>query len=340
MTASTTINNVKKYHWELVFQLALHSVVFIFFSFDKNKPAIEFHQLVFYANYAIAATIITYILLPGLFYKKKYLLFIISFLLITIMVILIEEYVLEQIYFPDTRGRRFQGLFYGLLDVLPIITILSGLKFAWDLIQKQRELEDMKALMQESELSFLKSQINPHFLFNNLNNLYSYALEGSSKTPEIILGLSSVLRYMIYECRSEFVPLRNELEQLENFVQLSELQVEERGEVVFEMPSSIPDRKIAPLIFMVFVENAFKHSLSSQKDHISIKIKVSFDQDGILNFTCFNSHRQEANNESLSKGIGLVNVRKRLEMIYPAKHQLIIESRTDEYFIKLRLDLN
>lgn len=320
--------------------MALHSAVFVFYSFDKNKPVIEFYQFVFYANHAIAATVINYIFLPRYFYRKKYLQFFIAFIVAVILVILVEEFVLEQIYFPDTRGRRFQGFFYGILDVLPLITILSGLKFAWDLIQKQRELEDLKALMQESELSFLKSQINPHFLFNNLNNLYSYALEGSSKTPEIILGLSSVLRYMIYECRSEFVPLRNELEQLENFVQLSELQIEERGEVIFDLPASIPDRKIAPLILMVFVENAFKHSLSSQKDRITIKIEVTFDQQGVLHFACYNSHRQETNNDNLSKGIGLENVRKRLEMIYPDKHQLEIDNREDEYLVNLKLDLN
>lgn len=323
-----------------MFQLALHSAVFVFYSFDKNKPAIEFYQFVFYANHALAAMIINYIWLPKFFYRKKYLQFFIGFIVAVLLVILIEELVLEQIYFPDTRGRRFQGFFYGLLDVLPVVGILSGMKFAWDLIQKQRELEDLKALMQESELSFLKSQINPHFLFNNLNNLYSYALEGSSKTPEIILGLSSVLRYMIYECRTEFVSLGKELEQLENFVQLSELQIEERGEVVFDLPASIPDRKIAPLILMVFVENAFKHSLASQKDHIVIKIGLSFDEEGVLNFTCFNTHRQEANNDHLSKGIGLENVRKRLEMIYPSKYELNIDESTDEYLVNLKLDLN
>lgn len=327
------------FYWELLFQLILHTVVFIFFSFDKNRPEIQFHQLVFFGNYVLAVLIINYVLLPKLFYKKRYLFFIVSFMLIVILVIVTEEFVLEKIYFPDTRGRRFQGIFYGLLDVLPVIAILSGMKFAWDIIQKQREVDDLKASMQESELSFLKSQINPHFLFNNLNNLYSYALENSPKTPKIILELSSVLRYMIYECQSEFVPLRNELEQMENFVQLNELQIEERGEVTYSKPDTVADLQIAPLIFMVFVENAFKHSTASQKDKIYIRIAIQIDENGTLQFNCTNSHQHEANNDSLSKGIGLVNVKKRLEMIYSGKYELVIEDLLTEYRVNLRLDL-
>ena len=256
-------------------------------------------------------------------------------------VIIVEELILEQIYFPDTRGRDFQGVFYVLLDVLPIITILSGFKFAWDAIRKHREVDELKASMEQSELSFLKSQINPHFLFNNLNNLYSYALENSPKTPIIILELSSVLRYMLYECQEKYVPLRNELKQLENFIKLNELQIEERGSVKFSIPESTSENyKIAPLILMVFVENAFKHCTATQVDKISIEINIELTSNGILNFACENSFQEITDKDNPSEGIGFDNVKKRLELIYPGAYTLNIDNSAGKYKVNLSLDLN
>jgi len=285
--------------------------------------------------------VINYVLLPKFFYNKKYWQFFLTFFLIITTVIVVEELILENIYFPDTRGRHFPGVFFSLLEVLPVITILSGFKIAWDLIRKQQEVEDLKALMEESELRFLKSQINPHFLFNNLNNLYSYALENSPKTPVIILEMSAVLRYMLYECKEEYVPLSNELKQLGNFVRLNELQVEERGNIEF----SVSDQngqgyRIAPLILIVFVENAFKHSTNSQSDNIFIKIEIHISNDGKLNFRCENSYKLTTNDDNLSMGIGLENVKKRLDLIYPDGHTLNIEELPDRYVVNLSLDLN
>lgn len=256
-------------------------------------------------------------------------------------VILMEELVLEKIYFPEGRGKRFPGIFYSLMDVLPVITILSGFKFAWDVIRKQQQVEELKVHMEESELRFLKSQINPHFLFNNLNNLYSYALANSPKTPEIILELSGVLRYMLYECKEKFVPLTNELKQLENFVRLNEMQIEERGQVKFEViDESGGQLRIAPLLLMVFIENAFKHSTASQSVDILINIKVQIDLAGQLEFNCKNTYQDDGNNEDLSKGIGLENVNKRLAYIYPNAFELSIVEEENTYDVKLKLDLN
>ncbi len=333
-------HGVTKSRWEIPFQLVLLIVVFLFYSFDRRHPQIEQHQIVFFLSYVVAAMLINYLLMPKFFYNKKYWQFILTFSLTIVAVILVEELILEKIYFPDTRGTRFPGVFFSLLGVLPVITILSGFKFAWDLIRKQQEVEELKASMEESELKFLKSQINPHFLFNNLNNLYSYALENSPKTPEIILEMSAVLRYMLYECKEKYVPLSNELKQLGNFVRLNEMQVEERGNVEFSAPEPIDQsHRIAPLILMVFVENAFKHSTSSQADNIFIKIDIVLSDNGMLEFRCENSYKENSNDDSLSKGIGLQNAKKRLDLIYPQAHKLSIEELPDRYVVNLSLDL-
>ena len=325
---------------EVIFQLVLHLLVFVFYSFDRYHPNIDTQKVVYFLNYAIAAFFINYFLLPRFYYKKKHLQFSAFVLVIIVGVILVEELILEQIYYPDDRANSFPGVLFTLSQVLPVITILSGFKFAWDALGKQREVEELRVAVKESELQFLKSQINPHFLFNNLNNLYSYAIENSPKTPEIILELSGVLRYMLYECREEYVPLTKEIEQMDNFINLNEMQIEERGRVNFTTQNIKAGFQIAPLILIVFIENAFKHSTASQTDEISIDVDVQLSDVGILEFVCKNSFQPQSNTESISQGIGLENVKKRLQLIYPDAHQLDIQKSENLYEVRLSIELN
>ncbi|MFX0556623.1 sensor histidine kinase [Maribacter sp. CXY002] len=292
-----------------------------------------------FLNYAIGAFVINYILLPKLFYRKKYIYFLLTVAIIITVIIYIEEFVLEKIYYPDTRGTKFLGIIYCMLDVMPVITILTGFKFAWDASKKQLLVETLQSSVKESELQFLKSQINPHFLFNNLNNLYSYAIEQSPKTPSIILELSSVLRYMLYDCKEDYVSLSKEIEHLKNFTQLNELQIEERGEVRFDTKNIKSHYQIAPLILSVFIENAFKHSTASQSEDIFINIDIKVDEQDLLVFECQNSYLPLGNTESLSKGIGLSNVKKRLELLYPNAHELSIVAEENIYHVTLKMKL-
>lgn len=325
---------------EVFFQVVLHIVLFLFYSFDQNEPYIQEFKVFAFLNYAAGAFIINYVLLPRLFYRKEYYKFFFTVALVVAAIIIVEEFVLEKIYFPDTKGARFPGVIFSLLDVMPVITILAGFKFAWDASRKQLEVEELQLSVKESELQYLKSQINPHFLFNNLNNLYSYAIEQSPKTPSIILELSSVLRYMLYDCKEKFVALEKEIEHLKNFTKLNEMQVEERGRVSFTTENITPGYEIAPLILTVFVENAFKHSTASQSKDIHIDIAIVISEKGELRFTCKNSFQPLGNTESLSKGIGLQNVRKRLQILYPDAHELIINEGIDLYSVFLTIQLN
>lgn len=337
----------KKSNWEfateILFQLGLIAIVLTFYSYQKylgyGKFDLDFPKLTIFINYVTAAVLINYLLLPKFLYPKKYISFTLYSLLIIAAVIVIEEGIIEQIFYPDTRGRSFPGVFNNLFTAMPIITILVGFKFAWDALYQRRQLEALESAIKESELQFLKSQINPHFLFNNLNNLYSYALEQSPKTPEIILELSGVLRYMLYECKEETVPLEKEMEQLKNFVNLSKLQLEERGNVAFIKPPQQSGYRIAPLILSVFIENAFKHSASSQHNDIDISVRLSWRSEGVLEFICENTFTENSNTESLSKGIGLQNVKKRLILLYPDRHHLQITNEQNRFQVILTLQL-
>ncbi|MGY5355388.1 sensor histidine kinase [Wenyingzhuangia sp. IMCC45467] len=331
------INNYK----EMLYQLAIVVVLFLFFSFVQDgTEKIASYKISFFLNYMVCAMVINYVLLPKLYYQKKIIYFFISVLVAIFLVIMIDEFVLEQIYFPDTRGTYFPGVLFTLVETLPVILIFVGFKIAWDFNKKQREIEQLKTLAQENELQYLKSQINPHFLFNNLNNLYAYAIENSPKTPSIIVELSSVLRYMLYDCKENFVSLSKEINHLKNYTALNELRVEHNGIVNFKANVDKYSFTIAPLILTVFVENAFKHSTSSQSEDIFVEIDVKVSNKGLLVFKCKNSFLPEANNQNLASGIGLKNVKKRLQILYPAMHTLDIFDKENIYTIVLKLNLN
>ncbi|WP_205783206.1 sensor histidine kinase [Flagellimonas allohymeniacidonis] len=324
---------------ELIFQIVLIVLVFLFYSFDRENPGLRWSQVAFFTTHVMAAWLIGYWLMPHFLYRKKYWLFFGYVFLIVAAVIGLEELFLEQIFYPGTRrAKSFPGIVFSLMGVLPVITILAGFKFGWDALQKQEQIEELKSTVQESELQFLRTQINPHFLFNNLNNLYSHALEGSKKTPEIILELSGLLRYMLYECKEKFVPLDKEVEQLHNFIKLNKLQIEDRGIVRFDAKGIERGYRIAPLILIVFIENAFKHSQAGQSENIEIAIELEMKED-ILHFHSANNYAPSEGLDTIATGIGLKNVKKRLQLLYPDRHELKIHNDGKSYKVNLSMEL-
>ncbi len=328
-----------KFSREHGFLALLAVILFLATVFDKKNPTLALSDVCFFMNYFATALIISYVFLPRLLYKKKYTQFIIALLLTLGAALYIEEYVMEQIFYADSRGKTFSGIIPTLFDILPTISIFVGFKLAWDTQVKQSELEQLNTRVAESQLQFLQSQINPHFLFNNLNNLYSYTLENSPKTPEIILELSGLLRYMLYDCKEPWVLIEKEVDYLANFIRLQELQLEGKGIVNLNITGNLSGHRVAPLLFVVFVENSFKHSLSSMTEQIVIDIDLKI-VDNKLYFSCINNFSEQANTEKLSHGIGLENVQTRLNLLYPNAHTLSIQSTKDQYRVDLILDLN
>ncbi|HKJ80161.1 MAG TPA: histidine kinase [Prolixibacteraceae bacterium] len=323
---------------EYFFLGTLIALLLLLNAFDKYEPGLQWHHVVFLLNYAAAAILINYVLIPQYYYKHRFGFFILYFLVVVAGVVLIEEFVLERLLFPGTRRAEIILLARAMFSALPPLLFLVGYKFAWDAVHKQHKIDALKRMMAESELQFLSSQINPHFLFNNLNNIYAYALENSPKTPELILQLSSIMRYMLYDCREKTVLLKKEIENLKNYVQLSELQLGEEGKVNFNVEGTAGSFKVAPLILIVFVENAFKHSTASQISDIQINILTKI-EGNTLYFQCENNYTESSNNENISNGIGLKNVKGRLGLIYPGKYNLNIETKNNWYKVFLKIDL-
>ncbi len=186
-----------------------------------------------------------------------------------------------------------------------------------------------------AELAFLKSQINPHFLFNSLNNIYSLAYQKSAKTPEAILKLSEIMRYMLYESNDNMVSLAKEIRYLENYIELQKLRFKDESFVHLDISGDPENQTIMPLVLISFVENAFKHGVATdEKSPIRITIKI---ESGKLFFRVIN--RKSDFNKDETGGIGLLNVHRRLDLIYKDKYKLTIDNSTDYYSCVLNLEL-
>lgn len=203
----------------------------------------------------------------------------------------------------------------------------------WYITQKSKQKLDTQRI--NAEISFLKTQLNPHFLFNSLNSVYSLANKKSDDTTQAIVTLSELMRYMIYETQKELVPLKDEINYIKNYITLQNLRLKDSSGVRINIYGKV-DYKIEPLLLISFIENAFKYGTDfNGKTDIRIKIEVV---DNSLNFEVTNYvsiHKRDDQNS----GIGLKNVKNRLELQYPNAHELEIEEVGKKYIVKLKLKL-
>lgn len=207
--------------------------------------------------------------------------------------------------------------------------------FVWMLyryLDKQDEIEQIKQEHTEMELKFLKSQINPHVLFNNLNTIYSYSIEKPTETPELILMLSDNLKHVLYESNSKTISLEKELQFLDNYIKFQKIRTEGVKTIVYNVESDIGHYQIAPLLLVTIIENAFKHSVL----HSEIKIQIHVNK-GTLECTSINEYDKERTSTNDFR-IGLQNLEKRLALLYKDKHHFEIK-RNDVFKVYLKLNL-
>lgn len=220
-----------------------------------------------------------------------------------------------------------------------IVIFVGMLRFAVDWFEleaKRKEVENEKLT---AELNFLKAQINPHFLFNTLNNLYYLAYTKSDNTTEVIAKLSQMMRYMIYDSNHSKVQLSKEIEYMQNYISLERLRLNNQIPIIFELKGNTENVMIAPLIFITFLENAFKHGVSNNNPNAWVNISIEL-VDGQCIYQVENSKLEDKTEAHEKSGIGLQNVQRRLELSYPGKHQLMMEDKHDRYIVKLNLTLN
>ncbi|MDR1810418.1 MAG: histidine kinase [Prevotella sp.] len=219
---------------------------------------------------------------------------------------------------------------------LVVFIVSTGLKAGTQWYAEKQRLQELENSMVQAELSFLKSQIHPHFLFNSLNSIYYLALSKDDKAPEAILSLSDFLRFVTTESNRNRIPLEKEVKMLEEYIRLQSLRASEKFELQFQVKGNLDEWTIMPLTFIPFVENAFKYGISA---HVRCFIYISITvENGLLNFSCDNSIVSGIGDRECSSGIGLENIRKRLELAYPACHSLAITTDSSAFHVKLQIN--
>lgn len=318
--------------------------------FASNRHLIETYGLIVLAQMLTAYTCI-YVLMPTFLDKKKNLLFVFWMLILLIVVYTIYQGV-KMIYFDveyfdfyDEKQRKFatDSLFKRLsyfsvfLSKCVLYLTPTALLLMYRFYGNQRKLLKINEQKKIAELNALKQQLNPHFLFNTLNNLYALAIEKSEKTPEVIERLSDMLDYMLYRTNSKFVSLQKEVELIENYLALEKIRYGRRVEVTFDY-DELYDVKIAPLLLLTFIENAFKHGVRQELNQASIDISLNFTEVDIL----FNIENTKPNSvvvtENREEALGLKNVKRQLELLYPNAYDLQLLDGESTYSVQLKLN--
>lgn len=297
---------------------------------------LAFTMLIAYLNY--------FYFLPRFLVHKKVWRYLLEFLIPFAIIITIRVHLQRFLIDGYTYQRQhFYSTFY-IVEICIItlfITIFIGMvRFAvnwFELAAKQKEIENERLT---AELNFLKAQINPHFLFNTLNNLYYLAYTQSPNTTEVIAKLSQMMRYMIYDSNYQQVPLSKEIEYMQNYISLERLRLNSQIPIKFDIEGNPQEVLIAPLIFITFLENAFKHGVSNSHPGAWINILIRLSGKECI-YQVENSKILSAKPESEQKsGIGLQNVKRRLELSYPDRYKLVIEDKPDRYFVQLNITLS
>lgn len=237
----------------------------------------------------------------------------------------------------STGGRHNRSIAdpYNTVMFLLIFTVGTCISVIQRWLQTEQNRKETENEKLNTELSFLKSQINPHFFFNTLNNIYSLAVVRSEKTAPAVMKLSSIMRYILTETQSDMVPLRNEVDFIHNFIELQQVRLTDKVTLHFSAEGEIDTLLVAPLLFIPFVENAFKYGVST-KESSNITIELRTEGNTII-FSAKNYIVSSENNLTENTGIGINNVKRRLELMYPGRHHLTTIEKDNYYTVHLEI---
>ena len=355
--------NYKRISYHILFWVVMTLFFDIISSYihERKFSLTLLNDLLFYFPSDVIAVYFTiYFLIPKYLLKKNYLKFTAFFLLflvgLTFFITLPLQYVGVSENFRNNLIKpgkeiptfsifvKFSFLWVITLK-LALIGIASAIKLSkiWFKSQKRQQALEKEKLeialqLRESELKYLKSQINPHFLFNALNNLYSLTLEKSDKAPDVVLKISALLDFVLYECNVPYIELEKEIENVRNYIDLQKIRFGAKAVININISKNIKNIKIAPLIILPFVENSFKHGLSNNFGRGEININLRIENNKLffdINNTVANS---ESNNNGHS-GIGLKNVKKRLELQYKDLYKCDIIKDDNLFSVFLEIEL-
>ncbi|MDX1939501.1 MAG: histidine kinase [Saprospiraceae bacterium] len=274
--------------------------------------------------------------------RKRYL----TFAIVTVLLFLAATFLRTElnVYFPDVRREMLdiskrEGWFLGALFTnLSFLVVGFFYQMLYNRYRAERRNLAIINEQKEAQLQALRAQINPHFLFNTLNNIYSLAVVKSDKTAEMVLKLSNLLRYVIYDGKAEQVELKREAEQIKEFIELFQMRSEEPLDIHFDVKGINNNIKIEPMILIPIVENCFKHCDFDTNDNAFIKINLQV-QNEILHFNTINTKDDQNQQKDRVGGVGLENIRKRLDLKYKDGYQLLVNSKENTFSVDLTLNI-
>jgi two-component system LytT family sensor kinase len=291
---------------------------------------------------AVMVYITNYILLPQLFYKKKYGWFVLAFFLLVISSSVLKMNILGRIMnapqLYSLSGDLKQRIYDNVLPHFFLVIAGAAVKLMFDYSRLQQKMAETAKEKAEAELNFLKSQINPHFLFNSLNSVYFLIDKNNVEARKSLHKFSDMLRYQLYEVNGAKIPVEREISYLKDYVDLQKLRKDEHYTVSFNYSPKVSGFSIEPLLLIPFVENAFKHVSSHADKNNFVKLELTR-KDGQFIFSTENSKDKTKTTDPYS-GIGLNNVKRRLELLYPGRHELTIRDEDDVYKVDLKLKID
>ena len=328
----------KLLNYRITWHIALWLVFILFDSLGAGHYLFEKPFIYYYILRIAGFMIFTYLLVllfyPALIKRSNYFNYIIIGLALVLLLSKYQIFIYK--YFNLSNNEEFTIILVIPFNVF-FFALITALKLGKDYYFKRQQMAVEKQRSIELELEFLKSQISPHFLFNTMNNLYGLSVVKSDTLPPLMVQLSDLLRYSLYETNQTFVPLEKEINYIKNYIDLEKIRIGDKLELSVNINEANSSHvKIAPIILIVFVENSFKHS----RNILNEKIKISFDlkvEDDWIVFTAKNNFSIQEKDEN--SGIGLENIKKRLEYLYPNEYKLIIDTTDNIYTSVIKLKI-
>lgn len=327
--------------------------VLLFYTYFFGVGSSNFNDTLIYSLFLMPITIATtyvsiYKLIPDYLITKRYYLFILysSYTLIISTYLVLVSIFFSLIYISNFEYNDMNPITRNILFVMTGVYLVTFIVSAFKLMKlnisaskKTKTLEnkilETQLKLKEQELKYLKMQIHPHFLFNTLNTMYGFALKKADETPEMILKLSNLLDYLLYQVDKPFVNLTDEINHIKDYISLEKMRFSDTLKVNFSKNISSDLIKIAPMLLIPFVENSFKHGkIINGSLNISIAIEADVNQ---IQFEIKNSYTSDS---SFSDGIGLENIKKRLELLYPNQYKLSINKDASDFTVALKLNPN
>jgi two-component system LytT family sensor kinase len=343
-----------KKNWQIFFHAItwLSLIAFCVFIFRDSEQISIRRLFVLFGVYGVINISLFYInyllFIPRFLNRKKYSIYILSVLLTMVAyafgkycvgLLFVDDVLMHNVKVGDKETRELISFWSYIVSTfftsILFIFLSIILKFSTDWFLNERIQRDLENQRLSAELAFLKSQINPHFLFNSLNSIYSLAYQQSANTPGAILKLSEIMRYMLYECNDNKVDLAKELQYLQNYIDLQRIRFGNNAQIDYKIDGEITDQKIVPLLLIAFIENAFKHGVGNDTASPIIMV-ISIDKEHLQFYI---ENKKQASNRDAVGGIGLINVKRRLDLLYPGKYNLEIRDEIDTYTCELSLVL-